>query len=157
MVTIRTKFHYIYINITYRQELQKWLCFFEFNISDYSCWPKTFWSLTKNLFFAEVWLRNIRSIWLRSDKMVRNQWRSEGTILRYSNSSPKKTPPPIFSAKLHKTQNVTFFFFSFGVLQLMLPEAPQPYGLSYYPRIRNSNFLHQFRAAMPPKQRKLEL
>jgi hypothetical protein len=28
-----------------------------------------------------------------------------------------------------------FFFFSFVVLQLMLPEAPQPYGLLYYPRI----------------------
>jgi hypothetical protein len=50
-----------------------------------------------------------------------------------------------------------FFFFSFGVLQLILPEAPQPYGLFYYPRIGPSNFLHQFRAATPPKQRKLEL
>jgi hypothetical protein len=48
-------------------------------------------------------------------------------------------------------------FFSFGVLQLMLPEAPQPYGLLYYPRIGLSNFLHHFRAATPPKQRKLEL
>jgi hypothetical protein len=50
-----------------------------------------------------------------------------------------------------------FFFFSFGVLQLMLPGAPQPYGLLYYPRIGYSNFLHQFRAATPPKQRKLAL
>jgi hypothetical protein len=50
-----------------------------------------------------------------------------------------------------------FFFFSFVVLQLMLPEAPQTYGLLYYPRIGPSNFLHQFRAATPPKQRKLEL
>jgi hypothetical protein len=40
--------------------------------------------------------------------------------------------------------------FSFGVLQLMLPEAPQPYGLLYYPRIGLSNFLYQFRAATPP-------
>jgi hypothetical protein len=48
-----------------------------------------------------------------------------------------------------------FFFFSFGVLQLMLPEALQPYGLLYYPRIGLSNFLHQFRVATPPKQRKL--
>jgi hypothetical protein len=49
------------------------------------------------------------------------------------------------------------FLFSFGVLQLMLPEAPQPYGLLYYPRIGPSKFLHQFRAATPPKQRKLKL
>jgi hypothetical protein len=39
--------------------------------------------------------------------------------------------------------------FSFGVLHLMLPEAPQPYGLLYYPRIGQTNFLHQFRAATP--------
>jgi hypothetical protein len=50
-----------------------------------------------------------------------------------------------------------FFFFSFGVLQLMLPETPQPYGLFYYPHIGHSNCHHQFRIAMPPKQRKLEL
>jgi hypothetical protein len=31
----------------------------------------------------------------------------------------------------------------------MLPEALQPYGLLYYPRIGLSNFLHQFRAATP--------
>jgi hypothetical protein len=48
-------------------------------------------------------------------------------------------------------------FFSFGVLQLMLPEAFQPYGSLYYPRIERSNFAHQFRAATPPKQRKLAL
>jgi hypothetical protein len=51
----------------------------------------------------------------------------------------------------------SFFFFPFGVLQLMLPEAPLTYGLLYYPRIGLSNLLHQFRAAPPPKQRKLEL
>jgi hypothetical protein len=39
----------------------------------------------------------------------------------------------------------------------MLLEAPQPYGLLYYPHIEHSNFLHQFRAATPPEQRKLEL
>jgi hypothetical protein len=54
-----------------------------------------------------------------------------------------------------------FFFllllFSFEYLQLMLPEAPQPYFLLYYPRIGLSNFLHQFRAAPLPKQRKLGL
>jgi hypothetical protein len=50
-----------------------------------------------------------------------------------------------------------FFFFSFGVLQLMLPEAPQRYGLLYYLLIGHSNFLHQFLAATPPEQRKLEL
>jgi hypothetical protein len=33
-------------------------------------------------------------------------------------------------------------FFSFWVLQLMLPEALQPYGLLYYPRIGLSNFLY---------------
>jgi len=33
-----------------------------------------------------------------------------------------------------------FFLFSFGVLQLMLPEVPQPYGLLYCPRIEDSNF-----------------
>jgi hypothetical protein len=49
------------------------------------------------------------------------------------------------------------FFFSFGVLQLTLPEAPQPYGLLYYPRIGFSNFLHQFHATTPHKQRNLEL
>jgi hypothetical protein len=48
-----------------------------------------------------------------------------------------------------------FFFFSFGVLQLVLSEAPQPYGLLYYPSIGPSNFLHQFRAATPSEQRKL--
>jgi len=52
---------------------------------------------------------------------------------------------------------VFFFFFSFGVLHLMLPEAPQPHGLLYYSRIGRSKFLSQFRAATPPKQRKLEL
>jgi hypothetical protein len=46
------------------------------------------------------------------------------------------------------------FFFSFGVLQLMLPEAPQPYGVLYYPRTEISNFL---RVAKPPQQRKLDL
>jgi hypothetical protein len=50
-----------------------------------------------------------------------------------------------------------FFFFSCEVLQLMLPDVPQPYGLLYYPRVGLSNFLHQFRATTPPKQRKLEL
>jgi hypothetical protein len=50
-----------------------------------------------------------------------------------------------------------FFFFFFGALQLTLPEAPQHYGLLYYPRIGQSDFLHQFRAATPPKQRKLEV
>jgi hypothetical protein len=45
-----------------------------------------------------------------------------------------------------------FFFFSFGVPQLMLPEAPQSYGLLYYARIGLPNFLHQFRAATPPPQ-----
>jgi hypothetical protein len=50
-----------------------------------------------------------------------------------------------------------FSFFSFGVLHLMLPEAPQPYVLLYYPRIGRSNFPHQFRAAAPHKQRKLQL
>jgi hypothetical protein len=50
-----------------------------------------------------------------------------------------------------------FFFFAFGVLQLTLPEALQPYSLLYYLRIGHFNFLHQFRAATPPKQRKLEL
>jgi hypothetical protein len=59
--------------------------------------------------------------------------------------------------RLMKFDKVSSFFFSFGVLQLMLPEAPQPYGLLYYDRIGHSNFLHQFRAATPPKQRKLEL
>jgi hypothetical protein len=49
------------------------------------------------------------------------------------------------------------FIVSWGALQLMLAEAPQPYGLLYYPCIGRSNFLHQFRAAAPPKQRKLEL
>jgi hypothetical protein len=33
-----------------------------------------------------------------------------------------------------------YFFFSFGVLQLILPEAPQPYGLLYYPRIGLTTF-----------------
>jgi hypothetical protein len=39
----------------------------------------------------------------------------------------------------------------------MIPEVPKAYGLLYYPRIGRFNFLHQFRAATPPKQRKLEL
>jgi hypothetical protein len=39
----------------------------------------------------------------------------------------------------------------------MLPEAPQAYGLLYYPRIGRYNFLHQVRAATPPEQKKLEL
>jgi hypothetical protein len=46
---------------------------------------------------------------------------------------------------------------SSGVLQLMLPEEPQFYGLLYCPRIGPSNFLHQLHAATPPKQTKLEL
>jgi hypothetical protein len=65
----------------------------------------------------------------------------------------------------HNTQYAGFktkvinclLFSSFGVLRLMLPEACQPYGLLYYPRIGLSNFLHQSRAATPPEQRKLEL
>jgi hypothetical protein len=39
----------------------------------------------------------------------------------------------------------------------MLPEALQPYGFLYYPRIGLSNFLYQFRAATPPEHGKLEL
>jgi hypothetical protein len=35
--------------------------------------------------------------------------------------------------------HASFFFFSIGVLQLMLQEAPQPYGLLYYPRIGHFN------------------
>jgi hypothetical protein len=38
----------------------------------------------------------------------------------------------------------------------MLPEAPQTYDLLYYPRIGLSKFLHRFRAATPPEQRKME-
>jgi hypothetical protein len=53
--------------------------------------------------------------------------------------------------------SLTFTFFSFGDLQLMLPETPKPYGLLYYPRIGHSKFLHQFRATTPPKQKKLKL
>jgi hypothetical protein len=60
------------------------------------------------------------------------------------------------SLYIKKTAGI-FFFFSFGVLQLMLPEAPQPYGLLYYPGIGCSNFLHHFRAATPPEQKKLQL
>jgi hypothetical protein len=50
-----------------------------------------------------------------------------------------------------------FFFFSFGVLQLMLPEAPQPYGLLYYSRIGPPTFSTSSALPRPPKQRKLEL
>jgi hypothetical protein len=59
----------------------------------------------------------------------------------------------------HKRATAFFFifFFSFWVLQLMLPEAPQPYGSLYYPRIGLSNFFHQFRAATPSKQIKLQM
>jgi hypothetical protein len=39
----------------------------------------------------------------------------------------------------------------------MLPEPPQPYGLLTSACIGHSNFLHQFHAATPPKQRKLDL
>jgi hypothetical protein len=52
---------------------------------------------------------------------------------------------------------ILFFFLSFRVSQLMILEAPQTYGLLYYPRIGLSNFLHQVRATMPPKQRKMDL
>jgi hypothetical protein len=58
-----------------------------------------------------------------------------------SSSSP---PPPPSS-------------FPFVALYLMLPEAPQLYGLLYYPRIGYYNFLHQFRAATPPMKRNPEL
>jgi hypothetical protein len=68
------------------------------------------------------------------------------------------TANKIRSAALqHGYHPVFSSFFPFGVLHLMLPEAPQPYGLLYYPRIGLSNFLYQFRAATPPEQRKLEL
>jgi hypothetical protein len=49
-----------------------------------------------------------------------------------------------------KKPGVFFLLLFFGILQLMLPEAPQPYDLLYYPRIGQSNILHQFRAAIPP-------
>jgi hypothetical protein len=39
----------------------------------------------------------------------------------------------------------------------MLQEAPEPYDVLYYPHMGRSNFLHKFRAATPPKQRKLDL
>jgi hypothetical protein len=42
-----------------------------------------------------------------------------------------------------------FFFFSFGVLQLMLPEAPRPYGLFYYPRIGLPTFSTSFALPRP--------
>jgi hypothetical protein len=54
-------------------------------------------------------------------------------------------------------ENGSYSSLPLGVLQLMLPEAPQPYGLLYYPRIGLSNFLHQFRPTTPPEQKKLEL
>jgi hypothetical protein len=55
------------------------------------------------------------------------------------------------------TTTTTTTSFPFGVLQPILPEAPQPYGLLYYPLIGRFNFLHQFRAATPPEQRNLEV
>jgi hypothetical protein len=66
---------------------------------------------------------------------------------------PSRLTKQLSLHKLH--QNL--FFFSFGVLHLMLPEAPQPYGLLYYPPYWTSNFLHQFRAATHAEQKKLEL
>jgi hypothetical protein len=57
----------------------------------------------------------------------------------------------------HKKPSEKYFFFSFGVLQLMFPEAPQPYGLLYYPRFGHYNFLHKLHAATPTEQRKLKL
>jgi hypothetical protein len=71
------------------------------------------------------------------------------TGILYLLTSKKKT--------LYLTVFLFFFFFPFWVLQLMLPEAPQPYGLLYYPRIGHFNFLHQLCATTPPEQRKLEL
>jgi hypothetical protein len=65
--------------------------------------------------------------------------------------------PWVLGSLIYEEFKFFFLIFSFGVLQLMLPEAPQPYGLLYYPRIGHSNFLHQFRAVTPPEQRRLEL
>jgi hypothetical protein len=45
------------------------------------------------------------------------------------------------------------FFFSFGVLQLTLLEAPQPYGLLYYTRNGNTNFLFTSSALPRPLRR----
>jgi hypothetical protein len=61
----------------------------------------------------------------------------------------------LFSAVIgHKI--VIFFLFPFGVLRLMLPLAPEPYGLLHCLRIGLYNLLHQFRVATHPEQRKLE-
>jgi hypothetical protein len=81
--------------------------------------------------------------------------------------TPRVYNVPTVSSSLSIPLLFFFFFFfsssssssssSFGVLQLMLPEALQPYGLLYYPCIGRHNSLRQFRAATPLKQRKLEL
>jgi hypothetical protein len=56
-----------------------------------------------------------------------------------------------FRILLHRYILCPFSYYSssfpLGVLQLMLPEAPQPYGLLYYPRILSSNFAHS--SALP--------
>jgi flagellar basal body-associated protein FliL len=59
----------------------------------------------------------------------------------------------IISSIVFVVGGCVIFFFSFGVLQLVLPEAPQRYRLLYYPRIGLYNILHQFRAATPANQR----
>jgi hypothetical protein len=74
-------------------------------------------------------------------------------IVGWSGQFRDKYSPVLYTESIMVYRS--FFFLLF--LQLMLPEAPQPYGLLYYRRIGLPNFLHQFRAATLPKQRKLEL
>jgi hypothetical protein len=59
--------------------------------------------------------------------------------------------------KLIILQHSSSFFFSFGVLQLMLSEAPQPYGLFYNTRIGFPTFFTSSALPPPREQRKLEL
>jgi hypothetical protein len=60
------------------------------------------------------------------------------TILSRQNVTSQKNRCFAATCNHNAMTQVFFFFFSFRVLQLILPEAPQPYVLLYYPRIGRS-------------------
>jgi hypothetical protein len=115
---------------------------------------------------SRAWHRVKREVNLIQIKQKYSSCNSVRAHAQSPSNTLSKIVNPNFCSKKHQIRGqcimtklywTIFFFFSFGVPQLMLPEVPQTYGLLYYPRIGLHNFLHQFRAATSPKQIKLEL
>jgi hypothetical protein len=102
-----------------------------------------FLSETKHVVYEIMWKNMLGSRQAVDDNMVRRM-RIACWIPRTTNTLRICNTYRIFTTADVSRILLNFFSssFSFVVLQLMLPEAPQPYGLLYYPYIGHSNFLH---------------